>query len=1014
MKVSMKRFLLASAMAATAPALAVQYVTNETFTIKTSFTEALNMCGGTLAYAYPDSPYLRSAVMLAGAEGNNTAFDASGYSGSQAVSFQKDVLSQSGAKMTSSSDIRFGALPQGGTAGYEAVDSTTYGYALWMTDNRKNVGYTGYPYVAPDVFSFSGGAKMVVDGHAALTAWPTFSYEIAQVAATERTPVSLLLLGENMLTGDKAVLSDYDVVWGNPLAFGVDTVIEVPSNRWLVAIRQQILPVTGFIGASTPLLQVEPSGNLYTNDVHLAGGTFAVAEQGRWYYYGDVTGDGTITVEAAAANNNTERYFRGSLDGFDGKIRVYAGAGASRMDGKTQMLCFSKNFSDGKGDLYLYSASNCLSKVAFQPVQNQSGNWSVAKVEAQRLYIGSAARGGVLAGAAWELLPYQALTIGELSGGLAVLGKSGTSLTIDVLGAGSELYLSNGIPVTVRESLGEGVCMTCSRDADDSLALPAGAAVMKKIELRGGTLVLRGGAGVEEVSGVGTLVVAEGDVRIGSTSAEVTIRVSDGASVTFGTGVSLDDVLSDTRLRLWMDASDLSSYRGVTNTPTTQYPGWRETDTALGARGLVYTNDYPLVDQWYDTRESKRPSVGADGYDPDAYSQDKFYFYNDRFVRNGDAHPWPQFMPYVMTNAVNGKSVLSFDAPGTKLDKTWAAIGSDEVNVRRSLSLVKGAQRVYTAVMVFGSQDGGGRALLGGYSTSAYGTTNAYTGSACSPYFTRGGDFADRGNPSTSVFASPRDTWLDGVAVDPTTTGFSGGYQVVSFNGNGNYFRSLGYNANFDAEKDIGGARYGEILIFGGTASEAVSLSAAARGTLEQYLAQKWGIAACRPSIAGPVVVEAGGRVKTLGNFRPQGNGTWEVETDTALASDFGGTLTGKGSLCMADGVAMPIVSNFTGRVQVATNRLAFAIHDGKVIDASISPNADFVFAEELTVELAVTGSKLPNGDYTLVSGRSISGLSHASLAVDPAELGPQVKLVRQGSELVARKTPNGMLIIVR
>ncbi len=1003
------------------PAEAVQYVTNATVTVTTELTEGLSLNGGQVDYRHSASRYLRSAILLTGASDAETVYGLAAYAGETPLHFQKDILSAAGAKLVLPCSFRFGAVSSAYNAGWRAMSDTSFGFDFWKgTGNRRAVGYSGYPYVGPDTIRFSAAdAKLVLSGHAALTAWPNFPYEIALAAPDEDAATSLAFLGADMAGGDTFELTGYNVVWANPNAFSRGTTVVVPSKRYLIALRQRIDASPSRLEAVTPYLSYSTSGNTYTNDVRLAGGTFLVAEQGAWFHYGNVSGSGQVVLEAAAAQNGVIRAFRGSLDDFDGQLKVYSGAGASRMDGREQRVHLSKTFSPGHGDIYLYASTNGLTKMCFSPIENQAGDWHVGRVTSEGVFMGEEAMNGTVAGAAWELLPAQRLSIGVLSGGLAVFGKTRATLTVGTLADGSTLYLTNGVPLTVADCLGEGVRIVYGPNASgtDALTFETTGGSVREIVLSGNTVTLSGDVEIGRISGFGEVVVTGGDVRIDATGAAVEVDVREGATVAFSGAGRLADVLADARLTLWLDASDLSSYRGVPSTSKSRetYPEWRETATALGTDGLVYTNDFPLVDQWYDRRADRRPDVDADGYDAEAYAQSRFYFYNDRKARNGDLWPYPQFMPYVMTNQVNGKAVLSFDAPGASLDRQWAAKASGTVNVRRSLSLVQGAQRVYTAIMVFGSQEGGGRAVLGGYSTSAYGTANDYTRSSCSASFVRGGTATDRDRPETPIFASVRGTWLDGVEVDPCATGFSGGYQVLAFDGQANYFRTLGYSQSFPTDgTECGGARYGEILIFGGTSGVSNPLTEAQRTTVENYLAQKWGITAYRSPVAGKVTL-AGGTARTLGNYAPVGSGVWEIETDAVIGPGFTGVLSGTGNVTVAEGVQPPTLDgSFWGSVAVTTNVLSFALSRDGVRNASVAPDATFVFPDKATIELLSSGGKIPPGEYALVSGASLRGLTDVALCDRTGCATRIFRLIRRENALVLDVKRSGFALIVR
>jgi hypothetical protein len=89
------------------------------------------------------------------------------------------------------------------------------------------------------------------------------------------------------------------------------------------------------------------------------------------------------------------------------------------------------------------------------------------------------------------------------------------------------------------------------------------------------------------------------------------------------------------------------------------------------------------------------------------------------------------------------------------------------------------------------------------------------------------------------------DVWLDGVKVDPTTTKFKSGLQVISVALDGLRFNGLGFLKDLDTGTNrMGGQNYGEVLIFTNAVSDWMRLEA------EQYLARKWGLDAQYSSAA--------------------------------------------------------------------------------------------------------------------------------------------------------------------
>ena len=123
-----------------------------------------------------------------------------------------------------------------------------------------------------------------------------------------------------------------------------------------------------------------------------------------------------------------------------------------------------------------------------------------------------------------------------------------------------------------------------------------------------------------------------------------------------------------------------------------------------------------------------------------------------------------------------------------------------------------------TVVMVFGSQNGGGNAVVG--------TENGAFGRA-------GTDVSSGVTINTS-----HSVWVDGVQVDPTAANtLNGAWQVISINIDGEPFNGLGWNSYLNDNK-YGGQNYGEVLIFTKAISERQRIEA------ETYLADKWGLSA--------------------------------------------------------------------------------------------------------------------------------------------------------------------------
>ena len=202
--------------------------------------------------------------------------------------------------------------------------------------------------------------------------------------------------------------------------------------------------------------------------------------------------------------------------------------------------------------------------------------------------------------------------------------------------------------------------------------------------------------------------------------------------------------------------------------------------------------------------------------------------------------------PTLITNGVNGLNYLSFDTGGNRRLKFGNAIAPK------------------FAIMVFGSQNGGGKAIIG--NTSDYyvrGGTPAYNMSAANPIFANG-DIA---------------TWVNGEQVNPSSRNLSGGWEIISFDTSGASVHGLGFSGGFDTPANTRGQNYGEVLLFSQTPTEAERVAA------EKYLAQKWGLLADYHEAE-----------QTVPSIRVEGNGSITLSADVELSGSFAGTVNMNGN----------------------------------------------------------------------------------------------------------------------
>ena len=223
----------------------------------------------------------------------------------------------------------------------------------------------------------------------------------------------------------------------------------------------------------------------------------------------------------------------------------------------------------------------------------------------------------------------------------------------------------------------------------------------------------------------------------------------------------------------------------------------------------------------------------------------------------------PSTWPILVTNGVNGLHFMSM---------VYNGLGNRRIKLEPY-----GYQRPAFAIMVFGSQFGGGKAIIANEDK----------------YFQRGGTIDsthDRVPIANPIFANGEiSTWVNGTSVNPAERGLSGGWEIISFDASGAVVHGFGYNGKVGEPLNSKGQNYGEVLLFSETPT------AEERVAAEKYLAEKWGL--------------AGNYNDTFSNpeLRVVGNGTILLEDDVSISGSFAGTINLNGkSLSVQDGVLPP------------------------------------------------------------------------------------------------------------
>lgn len=404
------------------------------------------------------------------------------------------------------------------------------------------------------------------------------------------------------------------------------------------------------------------------------------------------------------------------------------------------------------------------------------------------------------------------------------------------------------------------------------------------VELSGGELLLdanfKGFAGtitgtglVDKGSSLAREIVAGGGADL-TISGDLAVKSAAGANVTVtyqnGNGCAFVDdggTLTVNDPNAWQGA--VVSWFDPSQTDTCQNVG--HFTGHAGQYDFYYTNDYMLVEGLVDCR-------GA--------SDSRNRLINDRLVSSGKIDEFPDFYPYLVTDGPNGLSYLSFgqyrgggSRSYTKIADGIRSTKTDSMGERRRLWVTTGTSQSASTMtpkmvmMVFGSQQGGGAAMLGMENN----------------VFKRGNSASTSMEHSLSdpiTTCTTHDIWLDGEKVNPAETYFSGGWQIVTLDTTQCTFCGLGAVGNLGSHADSGGQNYGEILVFSSSLTEGQRVAA------ERYLAKKWGLlgqykggeCAARIDLSGSGTLNAHEftEVKVGGKF----NGTVQLDGGTLAVPD--------------------------------------------------------------------------------------------------------------------------------
>ena len=217
--------------------------------------------------------------------------------------------------------------------------------------------------------------------------------------------------------------------------------------------------------------------------------------------------------------------------------------------------------------------------------------------------------------------------------------------------------------------------------------------------------------------------------------------------------------------------------------------------------------------------------------------------YNKRIWTSGSTAQksayYLQVMPYIVEGGLNGKSYLCCGTRGSsKAGASYDESGNPKsVNENRRLRFwnsetITGGSKPsgdYTmipaqyAIMVFGSQNGGGLAVLGTDGNGAPSHGYLLRENGISKAWTKNDGFSMH---------------VDGLTANPKSDKPNGGWQILSIDmtATNTVIHGLGSKDNNTSESDGGGQNYAEVIFFN------EKPTVAERAACERYLADKWGL----------------------------------------------------------------------------------------------------------------------------------------------------------------------------
>lgn len=701
------------------------------------------------------------------------------------------------AALTSDSVRWTGALR---SDGHKLTVLGTREIVIGANDQTQTVHYPAYDL--PDVcFGTSGATGLVFTNQATIVALPPAgACEVTLARGLEVALRGVDTLARFYNEDGVLELTDWDVMLLEPLA-ALGTAIRVHGGRKLDYKPCAWDGDWNWAGVS----------GAFTNDVVLASDENGVASlrslsQASLSLYGSVSGTGRVE-QAMTSLWSEERFDVYARCTQTGEVRI--------VDGKGQLIFHQASPGDSanpvdvcKGGLFACHGSVDGSGESRSAVGDFYGRMGVL------LDNESMAR--------FSVSDREVVTIGTLRGNEMFVGDGnlrGRVIIENNLSTG--FWIRGGERVTVvRNAIGEPAVRVLQGGSDSVSVLVCedGEHPWKTFNVDVGATLLFAGTGcVSRVTGGGTLRLAPGArLTVDCADAMAKIVADDGELVLSAASAGWKD-----KVLLWLDASEASSM-----------------NVLVDAAGVeqTWTNGYRLVDAWYDRRPGKRD----------------VYALNNRLWSEGGYDLQPQVYPYLVpAGGPNGLPYLHFGSYQQLVAKCGPG-GSDATEARR-LQFCSGKTAtpsymnidVAWAVMVCGSAQGGGAALLG----------------------TRSGFYTRAGQTLAEAVAKNDFAFrLDGEDRRPGESKFNGSWQICSFAVGRSDVNAIGWNTS---NENAGGLSFAEVILFAAQPSDLERIAC------ERYVSEKWGVAVSAYSQAGcigfggngKVVVAEGAEVPVNGSF---------------------------------------------------------------------------------------------------------------------------------------------------